>query len=138
MALTFPPMNNLTTVPLTTVNSNTLFTVTFSSTITTTAISSTSGMVRINSVPAISVAATERDLNFETTLNAIENAIFELGSTLEKFSSANNPLGKLQGKNHGGYLTGFSVNASKSEIDQSSDGVINFGHLLKRIPAGML
>ena len=95
MALTFPPINNRATVPITTVKSNILFTVTSSTTITTTAITSMSGMSSINSAPAISVAATEQDLNFEATLNVMENIIFELSSTLEKFISVNNPLGKL-------------------------------------------
>ena len=42
MLLTFPPMNNKATVPITTANSNTLVTLTFSSTMTTRAISSVS------------------------------------------------------------------------------------------------
>lgn len=118
MALTFPPINNRATVPITTVKSNILFTVTSSITITTTAITSMSGMLSINSAPAMSVAATEQDLNFEATLNVMENIIFELSSTLEKFISVNNPLGKLQGKNDRGYLTGFSISTSQSEIEQ--------------------
>ena len=44
-------------------------------------------MVSINPTPAISVAATEQDYNFETWLNDMENAIFESMSTLEKFIS---------------------------------------------------
>ena len=62
MSLTFPPMNNQATVSITTANSNTLGTLTFSSTITTTAISSASRMVSINPAPAVSVAATGQDL----------------------------------------------------------------------------
>ena len=59
--------------------------------------------------------------NFVTRLNAMENAIFKLGSTLEKLISTSNPSGKSQGENNRGYLTDFSVIASQSEIDQSSD-----------------
>ena len=51
----------------------------------------------------------------------------KLGSTLEKLISANNPLGKSQGKNDRGYLTDFSVSAPQSEIDQSSDDESNCG-----------
>ena len=51
-------------------------------------------MVSENPAPAISVAATGQDANFETRLNAIENAIFKLGSTLGKFTSTNSPSGK--------------------------------------------
>ena len=127
MALTFPPINNRATVPITTVKSNILFTVTSSSTITRTAITSMSGMLSINSGPAISLAATEQDLNFETALNVVENIIFELSGTLEKFISVNNTLGKLQGKNDRGYLNGFSINTSQSAIEQSSDDEINCG-----------
>ena len=86
-----------------------------------TAISSASGIVSINPAPAISVAATGQDANFKTWLNAMENAIFKLGSRLEKFISTNNPSGKSRGENDRGYLTDFSVNASQSEINQSSD-----------------
>ena len=42
-------------------------------------------MVSINPTPVICVAATRQDANFETRLNAMENTIFKLGSTLEKF-----------------------------------------------------
>ena len=84
-------------------------------------------MVGINPAPAISVAATGQDANFETRLNAMENAIFKLGSTLEKFISTNNPSGKSRGENDRGYLTDFSVTASQSEIDQSSDNESNCG-----------
>ena len=45
MSLTFPPMNNQATVPITAANSNTLVTLTSPSTITMTAISSARGMV---------------------------------------------------------------------------------------------
>ena len=92
----FLPMNNQETLRITTGNSNTLVTLTFSSTITTTTISSASGMLSINSAPTITVAATRQDANFETRLNATENAIFKLGSSLEKFISRNNPSGKSQ------------------------------------------
>ena len=51
----------------------------------------------------------------------MENAIFKLGSTFEKFISTNNPTGRSRGENDRGYLADFSVNASQSEIDQSSD-----------------
>ena len=64
---------------------------------------------------------------FETRLNAMENAIFKLGSTLENFISTNNRSGKSRGENDKGYLTDFSVNASQSEIDQSSDNEGNCG-----------
>ena len=121
MSLTFPPMNNQATIPITTPNSNSLVTLTSPSTITTTAISSASGMVSINPASAISVAGTGQDANFETRLNAMENAIFKFGSTLENLISTNNPSGKSRGENDRGYLTDFSVNASQSETDQSSD-----------------
>ena len=51
-------------------------------------------MVSVNPARAISVAATGQDANFETRLNAIENPIFKLGSTLGKFTSTNSPSGK--------------------------------------------
>ena len=127
MSLTFPPMNNQAAVPVTTANNNTLVTLTSPSTITTTAISSASGMVSINPAPAISVAATGQDANFETRLNTMENTIFKLGSTLEKFISTNNPSGKSQRKNDRAYLTDFSVIPSQSEIDQSFDDESNCG-----------
>ena len=97
------------------------------STATATAISSAPGMVSISPAPAISVAATGQDENFETRLNAMNNVIFKLGSTLEKFISTNNPTGRSRGENDRGYLTDFSVNASQSEIDQSSDEESNCG-----------
>ena len=127
MSLTFPAMNNQTTIPTTTANSNILVTLTSSSNITTTAIASVSGMVSINPAPAISIAATGQDANFETRLNAMKNAIFKLGSTLEKFISTNNPTGRSQGEDDRGYLTDFSVYASQPEIDQSSDEDSNCG-----------
>ena len=80
-----------------------------------------------NPAPVISIAATGQDANFETRLNAMENAIFKLGSTLEKFISTNNPTGRSRGEKDRGYLTDFSVNASQSEIDQSSDDESNCG-----------
>ena len=95
-----------------TANSNTVFTLTSPSTITATAISSVSGIVGINPIPAISLAATGQDAHFETSM---ENTKFKLGSTLEKFITTNNPPGKSRGENYRGYL------ASRSEIDQSSD-----------------
>ena len=127
MSLTFPPMNNQAKIPKTTANSNILVTLTSPSTITTIAIASASGMVSINPAPAISVVATGQDANFETRLNAMENAILKLGSTLEKIISTNNPTGRSRGENERGYLTDFSVNASQSEIGQSSDEESNFG-----------
>ena len=127
MSLTFPPTNNQATIPITTANSNILVTLTSPSTITTTAISAARGMVSINPAPAISVAGTGPDANFETRLNAMENAIFKLGSTLENFISTNNRSGKSRGENDREYLTDFSVNASQSEIDQSSDDESNCG-----------
>ena len=127
MSLTFSPMNNQATIPITTANSNIFVTLTSHSTITTTAISAASGMVSINPAPAIYVAGTGQDANFETRLNAIENAIFKLGSTLENFISTNSSSGKSRGESDRGYLTDFSVNASQSEIDQSSDNESNCG-----------
>ena len=117
MSLTSPPMNNQATIPITTANSNIIVTLTSPSTITTTAISSASGMGSIKPAPAISVTTTGQDTNFETRLNAMENAIFKLGSTLENFISTNNPSGNLRGENDRVYLTDFSVNASQSKID---------------------
>ena len=120
-------MNNQASIPITTANSNILVTLTSPSTITTTAISSASGMVSINPAPAISVADTGQDVDFKTRLNAMENAIFKLRSTLENFISTNNPSGKSRGENDRGYLTDFSINAPQSEIDQSSDDDSNCG-----------
>ena len=120
-------MNNQATTPTTMTNSNILVTPTSRSTITTTAISSASGMVNRNPAPAISVAATVQDANFQTRLNAMENAIFKLRSTLEKFISTNNPPSRSRGENDRGYLTDLSVNASQSEIDQSSEKESNCG-----------
>ena len=57
MSLSFPPMKNQATIPITTDTSNILVTLTSPSTITTTTISSASGMVSINPAPAMSVAA---------------------------------------------------------------------------------
>ena len=136
MSLTFPPMNNQATIPTTTANSNVL--VTLTSTITTTAIASALGMVSINPAPTISVAAKGQDANFETRLNAMENAIFKLGSTLEKFISTNNPTGRSRGENDRGYLTDFSVNASQSEIDQSSDEDSNCGPPPQKKPSSIV
>ena len=127
MSLTFPPMNNQATIPITTANSNILVTLTSPSTITMAAISSALGMVSINPGPATPVVATGQDAYFETRLKAMENAIFKLGSTLEKFISTNNPTGRSRGENDRGYLTDFSVNASQSKTDQSSDKDCNCG-----------
>ena len=85
-------MNNQEVLSISTVNGNTLATLTSSTSITTTVISLASGMVHKNPALAISVAATGQDLNFETRLNAMENTIFKLGSTLQQTISANNPL----------------------------------------------
>ena len=49
------------------------------------------------------------------------------GVRLEKFISTNNPSGRSRGENNRGYLTDFSVDASQSEIDQSSDEASNCG-----------
>ena len=125
MPLTFPLMNNEAAIPITTSSSNILVTYTYSSTITTTAISS--GVVNVNCAPAISLTATGQDANFQTRLNAMENVIFKFGSTLEKFISTNNHSGKSRGENDGGYLTDFSISASQSEMDQSSDNECNCG-----------
>ena len=120
-------MNNQVTIPTTTANSNVLVTLTSPSIITTTAIASASGMVSIYPGPTISVATKGQDASFETRLTAMENAIFKLGSTFEKFISTNNPTVRSRGENDRGYLTDFSVNASQSEINQSSDEESNFG-----------
>ena len=117
ISLTFPPMN--------TANTNTHVIFTSSSTITTTAVSSASDMVSINPAPAISVAGTRQDANFEIRLIAMENAIFKLVNTLEKFITTSNSSGKSRGENYRGYLTDFVVNASQPEIDQSADDESN-------------
>ena len=132
MSLTFPSINNQATIPITTANSNILVTLTSPSTITTIAISSASSMVSANPAPVISVAATEQDAKlgwilWKTRLNAMENAIFKLRSTLEKLISSSNPPGRSREKNDRGYLTDISVNASQLEIDQSSDEERNCG-----------
>ena len=128
MSLTIAPTNNQATIPITTANSSILVTLTSPLTITTTAVSSASGMVSINPAPAISVAATWQDANFE-------NSFFKLGSTLEKFILSNNPSDKSRGENDRGYLTGFSVNASQLETDQSSDNESNCGPPLQKEPS---
>ena len=124
-------MNNQATIPITTANIN--ISLTLPSTITTTAISSASDRATINLSPAISVAATGQDANFETRLNAMENAIFKLGSTLEKFILTNN---RSQGESDRGYLTDSAVNASQSEMDQSSDEDSNCGPPPQKKPSG--
>ena len=85
-------MNNQEMLSISTVNSDTLATLTFSSSITMTVISLALGMVHKNPALATSVAATGQDLNFETRLNAMENTIFKLGSTLQQIIYANDPL----------------------------------------------
>ena len=85
-------MNNQEMPSISTVNSDTLATLTFSSSITMTVISLALGMVHKNPALATSVAATGQDLNFETRLNAMENTIFKLGSTLQQIIYANDPL----------------------------------------------
>ena len=127
MSLTFPPMNNQATIPTTTANSNVLVTLTSPSTITTTAIASASGMVSIYPGPTISVATKGQDASFETKLTAMENAIFKLGSTFEKFISTNNPTGRSRGEN-----------ASQSEIDQSSDEESNYGPPPQKKPSSIV
>ena len=84
-------------------------------------------MVSINPALAIYVAATGQDANFGNRFNATEDAIFKLGSALENFISTNNPWVKSRGENDREYLTDFSVNASQTEIDQSSDDESNCG-----------
>ena len=64
-------------------------------------------MVRTNPVPVISIVARWQDATFKTRLSAMENAIFKLGTILEKFISTNNPLGMSRGENDRGYLTDF-------------------------------
>ena len=135
MSLTFPPMDNQATIHITAVNSNILVTLTSPLTIITTAISSASGMVGINPAQAVSVAGTGQDANLETRLNTIENPIFKLGSTLENFIPTNNPSGKSRGENDRGYLTDFSVNASQSEIYQSSVDESNCGPSPQKKPS---
>ena len=85
-------MNNQEMLSISTVNSDTLATLTFSSSITMTVISLALGMVHKNPALATSVAATGQDLNFEIRLNAMENNIFKLGSTLQQIIYANDPL----------------------------------------------
>ena len=92
-------------------------------------------MVSINLAPAISVAVTGQDVNFDTRLNVMENVIFKLGSPLEKFISVNHPSSKSQGENDRAYLTNFSVNASQSETDQSSDDKSNCGPPPRKKPS---
>ena len=135
MSLTFSPMNNQATAPITTANSSTLATLTSTSTIITAVVSLASGMVSIYHAPAISVAATGKDANFKTTLNAMQNAIFKLESTLEIFISTDNLSGTLQKENDSGYLTDSSVNASQYEIDQSSDDESNCGTSPQKKPS---
>ena len=134
MPLSFPPMNNQATIPITIADSNILVTITSPSTITTRDISSASDMASSNPAPAISVAAKRQEENFETRLKTMGNAIFKLGSTLEKFISTSNPSGKSRGENDREYLTDFSVNASQYEIDQSSDAECNYGPPLQKKP----
>ena len=65
----------------------------------------------------------------------MENAIFKLENTLEKFISTSNHSGKSRGENDRGYLTDLSVNASQSEIDQSSDDESNCDPPLQKKPS---
>ena len=76
-------------------------------------------LFQTTTAPAIFVAATGQDLNFETGLIAMKNAIFKLGTTLEKLDSANNLSGKSRGENDTGYLIDFSVSASQFEVISS-------------------
>ena len=138
LTFTFPPMNNQATIPITTANSNILVTLTSPSTITTTAISAAPGRVSINPAPAISGTGTGPDANFETSLNAMENAIFKLGSTLENFISTNNRSGNPRGENDREYLTDFSVNIPNLKLMSTLMMRVIVAHLLKRNPAGML
>ena len=71
-------------------------------------------------------------------MNALENAIFKLGSTFEKFISTNNPTGRSRGENDRGYLTDFSVNASQCEIDQSSGKESNCGPPPQKRPSSIV
>ena len=57
----------------------------------------------------------------------MKNAIFKMGSKLEKFISTLNSPGKSRGENDRRYLTDFSVSASQSKTDQSSDEGSNCG-----------
>ena len=54
---------------------------------------------------------------------------------MEKFISTNNPPGRARGENDRGYLIDFSVNASQSEIDQSSDKESNCGSPPQKKPS---
>ena len=93
MELTFPPIINQATVPITTANCNTLFTLTSFSTITATAISSPLCTVSINPLQ-LNLFAAVVDTSFETRLNTMKNGIFRLWVTSEKFISINNISGK--------------------------------------------
>ena len=107
-------MNNQETVPITTVNSNTLVT------------------------PLLPLTS------FETRLNAMENSILNLGSTLGQMISANNPSGKSRRESDQGYPTRFSINASQSVRSSESNlisplmMIITVAYLLKRNPAVIL
>ena len=68
MPLTFSPMTNHETFPITTANNNTLVTLNSPATFTATAIFSASVIVSMNFASAIPVAATGQDANFETML----------------------------------------------------------------------
>ena len=63
MPLSFPPMNNQATIPITIADSNILVTITSPSTITTRDISSASDMASSNPAPAISVTAKRQEEN---------------------------------------------------------------------------
>ena len=131
----FPPVTKQATVHITTLNCNTLVTLTSSSAITATAISSTSGMVSINRLRTISVAATGQDLNFETRLNVMESTIFRWKSTLEKFVSVDN----LSGKSVIEYILLITqLILHNLKLISLLMMRVTLAHLLKRNPTGML
>ena len=78
MSLIFPPVNIQVIIPVTTADSNNFVTLT----VTKIAISSATGTVSKNPAPAISVAATGRDANFEPRLNA--KCYFQIGEYFRK------------------------------------------------------
>ena len=139
MSLTFPSINNQATIPITTANSNILVTLTSPATITTTAICSASSMVIANPAPVISVASTGQDAKLETRLNAMENAIFKLRSTFEKFISTNNPPGRSREKKkiEDIWLISQSMLPNLKLISPLMKSV-TVAHLLKRNPAEIL
>lgn len=68
----------------------------------------------------------------------MRKSIFKLDSTLQKFISSRNLLGKPQGEKNRRYLADFTVNAFQSENDQSYDDGSNCGPSLQRNPVEML